>query len=344
MGPGDGRRSGAADPPPTHRRYHGRCRPSFLSLILNLTQVVARLTWWLTFLLAAPTQPDSLTCPHNVPRTFTWPHSHCLHSHEVPHHCHRVRHGVSLALSALCWSAVWVQGGPRRRPRRSGPRGAADPPPHGRYHGRGLDRWGAQPPFRSPRGRTPLSNDDTFSESTRGPPLRAVARGPSLVKHGVATLVLRRFRFRLQYFHTARAPRANPSGKLVVLRTMEDGRTAFLLPFCCQSSKVSPPRRVSPTAHRPCMPLSCPASPPASRALRACFPVRPRLRVHRTVHSCARPGRHFPGSPDRHAGSPSATTHDITCAFEMRNSPNSSLALTHTGARPPTPTFRSTRG
>ena len=160
-----------------------------------------------------------------------------------------------------------------------------------------------------------------------------MARGPSLVKHGVATLVLRRFRFRLQYFHTARAPRANPSGKLVVLRTMEDGRTAFLLPFCCQSSKVSPPRRVSPTAHRPCMPLSCPASPPASRALRACFPVRPRLRVHRTVHSCARPGRHFPGSPDRHAGSPSATTHDITCAFVMRNSENSSLTLTDTGAQ-----------
>ena len=107
----------------------------------------------------------------------------------------------------------------------------------------------------------------------------------------------------------------------------------FLLPFCCQSSKVSPPRRVSPTGHRPCMPLSCPASPPASRALRACFPLRPRLRVHRTVHSCARPGRHFPGSPDRHAGSPSATTHDITCAFEMRNSENSSLTLTDTGAQ-----------
>ena len=69
---------------------------------------------------------------------------------------------------------------------------------------------------------------------------------------------------------------------------MEEGRAAFLLPFCCQSSKVSPSRRLSPTAHRPCMSLPCPASPPASRALRACLPVRPRLRGHLTVLSCAR--------------------------------------------------------
>ena len=132
--------------------------------------------------------------------------------------------------------------------------------------------------------------------------------------------------------------------KLGVLRTMEEGRTAFLLPFCCQSSKVSPPRRVSPSAHRPCTRLACRASPPASLTLRACSPVRPRLRVHRTVHSCARPGRQFAGGTQEHGGSPSAIAHEITCTNEMRNSQNSSLGLTHTGGRPPTPTFRPTRG
>ena len=128
--------------------------------------------------------------------------------------------------------------------------------------------------------------------------------------------------------HTARGRGANPCGKLGVLRTMEEGRAAFLLLFCCQSSKVSPPRRVSPTAHRSCMPVSCPASPPASRALRACFPVRPRLRGRRSLHSCARGVCRLTCGTRDCAGSPSATTHDIACAFATRDSQNSSLALT----------------
>ena len=144
--------------------------------------------------------------------------------------------------------------------------------------------------------------------------------------------------------HTATGRGANPCGNLGLLRTMEEGRAAFLLPFCCQSSKVSPPRRVSPAAHRPCLPLPCRACPPASRALRSCFPGRPRLRGAPTVHSCARGVRRFPwGTPDS-GGSPSVSIHDIACAFVHRNPPNSSLALTHTGGRSPTPTFQSAPG
>ena len=173
---------------------------------------------------------------------------------------------------------------------------------------------------------------------------RAPCGAPAHTAHKTLILLIPLTRLDSAHCEAEGPGAANPCGKLGVLRTMEEGRTAFLLPFCCQSSKVSPPRRVSPSAHRPCTRLACRASPPASLTLRACSPVRPRLRVHRTVHSCARPGRQFAGGTQEHGGSPSAIAHEITCTNEMRNSQNSSLGLTHTGGRPPTPTFRPTRG
>ena len=77
-------------------------------------------------------------------------------------------------------------------------------------------------------------------------------------------------------------PGGNPCRNLRVLRTNGGGLAALLLPSRRPSSKVSPPRHVSPSAHRPCTRLACRASPPASLTLRACLPVRPRLRGQRS--------------------------------------------------------------
>ena len=126
---------------------------------------------------------------------------------------------------------------------------------------------------------------------------------------------------------------------LRVLRTNGGGLAALLLPSRRPSSKVSPPRRLGPRTIRPCMRLACRTSRGATLSQRACFSLNTRLPATLRVHFCARHGRHFPGSPDRHAGSPSATNHDITCAKEMRDSENSSFSLTHTGAQAADPDF-----
>ena len=52
-------------------------------------------------------------------------------------------------------------------------------------------------------------------------------------------------------------------------------------------------------------------------------------------------GEHLPSLPISRAGELPLTTYNIDAIIITRNSQSSPLALTHTGARPPTPTFRS---